>query len=427
MNDKIDVQAGSGVSYQNAVIYYPANYSKAKKYPLVIFTHGIGEAGTNVNELYRTGLPRVLKNGYRPSFDFIMVAPQSRSFSASVNWLPGILEAAQERWNIDENRIYLTGLSAGGKSIYGTQLSLSPEIASKFAAIVTNAGVIPAASKTDFSIWKKSKTPLWAVVGARDNGYVTRNTNIVNQINKLVPGLATLTLQPGVGHGGWDNVYNGKVKNGTKTMWEWMYQFTRASKNFPNVSKGNDDDKEEIELPSSPIVKHINVNIFSGMNAFSNSQWNNWNVGTGSRRNVTSTSLYFSDRSKSSVTAQLSESYTVADNSSKYVKGMAPAEVLRYASYSVKERTLTISGLSPTKKYAFEFFASRGKNNSTTKFTIGKSVQQVNTYNNSSRKAVFTNISPNAQGKIVVTIKNAQRYNYLNGFSIAETSTAERK
>jgi len=429
VNDKIDVLPGKGVSNRNAVIYYPPNYSKTKKYPLVIFTHGIGEAGTNVNELYRTGLPRVLKNGYRPSFDFIMVAPQSTSFSANATWLPGILESAIDRWNIDENRVYLTGLSAGGKSIYGSQLSLTSQIASKFAAIVTNAGVIPAGSKTDYAIWKKSKTPLWAIVGARDKSYVTRNRNLVNEVNKQVPGLATLTLQPGIGHGGWDNVYNGKIKNGSITMWEWMYQFTRASKNFPNIDTNNTDNNDEVkaEVPAAPIVKQLYVNVFSGRNAPSGSQWNNWNLGTSRKGYVTSPTLRFSDRSTSGIKAQLSESYTVADNSAKYVKGMAPAEVLRYTSYSMKNRTLTISGLSPSKKYTFEFYASRGKNNSSTRFVINKSVEQVNTYYNATRKAVFSNISPNAQGKIVISIQSAQRYNYLNGFSITETSTATKR
>src|SRR3954469_4419514 len=59
--DRINVEAGKGVDKKNAIIYLPANYSKSKAYPLVIFTHGMGEAGNNIKKLYKQGLPKVLK------------------------------------------------------------------------------------------------------------------------------------------------------------------------------------------------------------------------------------------------------------------------------------------------------------------------------------------------------------------------------
>src|SRR6186997_2211280 len=87
-NDKVAIYT-SGTYNVNAVIYTPANYSAAKKYPLVLFMHGMGEAGTNVNLLYNTGLPNVLKGGYKPSFEFVMIAPQRSSYSVDPTWLPG--------------------------------------------------------------------------------------------------------------------------------------------------------------------------------------------------------------------------------------------------------------------------------------------------------------------------------------------------
>ncbi|MFL5787160.1 MAG: hypothetical protein ACJ748_03835, partial [Flavisolibacter sp.] len=48
LNDKIS----TGNTNQNAVIYVPANYSTAKKYPLVIYAHNVPEAGTDVTLLY---------------------------------------------------------------------------------------------------------------------------------------------------------------------------------------------------------------------------------------------------------------------------------------------------------------------------------------------------------------------------------------
>src|SRR5437763_8769076 len=81
-----------------AVIYLPPGYSKDKSYPLVIYSHGIGQAGTDITELYETGLPKILKGGCRPSFDFIMIAPQSPLYSIAPQWLEGILKSAQKQW-----------------------------------------------------------------------------------------------------------------------------------------------------------------------------------------------------------------------------------------------------------------------------------------------------------------------------------------
>ncbi len=415
INDKVDVQAGSGVNYREAVLYFPANYSADKTYPLVIFTHGMGEAGNNINLLYRTGLPKVLKSGYRPFFDFIMVAPQHRSFSASTDWIPGILEDAKRRWKIDTNRIYLTGLSAGGRSVYGSQLSLSPATASKFAAIVLNAAVVPASSVTNYEYWSVSKTPLWTVVGEYDRSYVTKNAKVVNEVNKLVPGLAKLTIQPGIGHFGWDNVYRGRVKHGNKNMWEWMYQFTRSSPNFPQI--GNEEPVEDIAG-----TKPIRVNFFGGTNPYNNPNWNNWNLGSGLKKDVVSPLLTYADGSESGVKANLSESMGIIDNTSYYGSGMAPAPVLRYGSYSTKKRIMTLTGLTPGKKYNLEFYASRSRNNHATVFSIKKTTRQVSTYYNFNNKASFTDVKANSQGKIVITIKNAQTYQYFNGFTIAESN-----
>jgi dienelactone hydrolase len=236
LNDKIDITPGSATNNVNAVIYLPANYSTTQNYPLVIYNHSISEATKDINDLYSTGLPQVLKGGYKPSFDFIMVAPQRSSYSVDPNWLQGVLEDAQKRWSIDTGRIYLTGQSSGGWPVYGAQLNISPDFARKFAAIVINSGATQDAKKTNFDWWTASKTPLWAIVGESDPSFIAQNSYMVDQINKRVPGLATLTIRPGVAHGGWNDVYNGTVKIDGKDMWQWLYQFSRSAAPAPSAS-----------------------------------------------------------------------------------------------------------------------------------------------------------------------------------------------
>lgn len=168
-------------------------------------------------------------------------------------------------------------------------------------------------------------------------------------------------------------------------------------------------------------TKKINVNISSPTLPYNNSEWNNWNVGTQAASAATSGNFKYSNGTASSISARLNAAGTIADNGASYGSGMVPAEVLRHTSYSTVRRTLTISGLSPSLKYNIELYAARSSNaTSTTVFLIGTASQTVTTYNNKTQKAVFSNLTANAQGQVTVTIERRGTYNYLNGFSIIE-------
>jgi hypothetical protein len=164
-------------------------------------------------------------------------------------------------------------------------------------------------------------------------------------------------------------------------------------------------------------VKAVKVNVFGGSNSFSDAGWNNWNVSS----SLSSGALKYDDASTSTITAALSKSQGINDNGSGYGAGMAPAQVLRYASNATSSRTLTFSGLSTTKTYALELFASRDNySGNQTRFTINGIAQSISTYRNKTSKAIFEGLVPSASGTIVVTIANTQSYNYLNGFVLTE-------
>jgi hypothetical protein len=239
LSGKINIAAG-GASTRNALFYLPASYSENTAYPLVVYLHGMSQAGTDVNKLYKTGLPKVLKDGYRPSFDFIMVAPQSDKYGVDPAWLPHIMTDAQSRWAIDTNRVYLTGIDAGGWAAYGSQLNISAAFAKKIAAIVAISGATQNSILQHFDWWKKSQTPLWAITGSRDKAYGSLNAALADTLNKTVPGLAASTVLSGVAHGGWDAVYKGAVLLQGKSIWEWLYQFDR-SKPFSKAHAGAPD------------------------------------------------------------------------------------------------------------------------------------------------------------------------------------------
>ncbi|MGZ5190999.1 MAG: carboxylesterase family protein [Flavisolibacter sp.] len=417
INDKVDVIAGSNQFLMNMVIYKPSNYSSTKQYPLVMFFHGMGEAGTNVNRMYNTGLPKVLKDGYRPSFDFVMVAVQHNSYALDPDHLDQVLnESLKKVSNIDQSRIYLTGLSAGGTTIYKSQVNVNLELPKRFAGMVVMSGATGGISTANYPWWKTSKTPLWAVVGDNDISYRNQNISVVNQVNNQVAGLASITIRPGVGHGGWNDVYNGKVKTSdNKTMWEWLYQFSRSTTG--EILVGNTatpPPPPPVVLPPTTGAKYIKVNLFSGFNPYNNSEWNNWNTKT----SLSSAIFNYNDGSQSLVSAVISSQTNVSDNGSTYSTTMVSREVGRYTSYSTSKRTLTISGLENNRTYSLDIYSSRsGKSNNLTKFTVGNAIKEIKTDNNLTQTVTFNNLTP-VNGKIVLNLASLKTYNYINGFSI---------
>src|SRR5439155_3068797 len=125
-----------------------------------------------------------------------------------------------------------------------------------------------------------------------------------------------------------------------------------------------------------------------------------WAVGSNAGTNIMSTAFKYVDGTASTVTATLSATTTVKDNykdNLTYGNGVAtvaPTTVLRYTTQYNATRTLTLQGLSTTKTYNLEFYASLSSTtaNYNTVFTINGAAVSVGVNNNLTNKATFANI-----------------------------------
>ena len=103
------------VSYQ---VYVPSNYRHDQDWPLVVFLHGAGERGDNPLLATDVGLGRAIRN--QPTqFPAIAIFPQCGtdlwwSSDACEETALASVKDAIKKFSVDEQRIYLTGISMGG-------------------------------------------------------------------------------------------------------------------------------------------------------------------------------------------------------------------------------------------------------------------------------------------------------------------------
>ena len=120
------------------LLYLPKDYGKSeRKWPLVLFLHGAGERGANLDLVKTHGPPKLIQQG--KEFPFIVVSPQCPQgiwWPEIVDTLAALLDEVRENYAVDSDRVYLTGLSMGG---YGTW-TLACRYPERFAAIAPVCG-----------------------------------------------------------------------------------------------------------------------------------------------------------------------------------------------------------------------------------------------------------------------------------------------
>ena len=195
--------------FYNYLEYLPPGYRSKRKilWPLILFLHGAGERGNNLDIVKKVGLPPVLKKYTIP---FVVIAPQCGSHDTwAVDDVKSFLDYILEQYRIDHSRLYLTGISMGG---YATWY-MAGHLPDTFAAIapVCGGGNIAQAKKM-------VHLPVWAFHGAKDNIVpVERSRKMVDKLKKL-GGNVRYTVYPDAGHDSWTETYN------NPELYEWFLE-----------------------------------------------------------------------------------------------------------------------------------------------------------------------------------------------------------
>lgn len=198
------------------LLHTPKDYDlqPKKHWPLILFLHGAGERGNNLQNVKKHGPPMIAEAD--ANFPFILISPQcpeGKWWDAKL--LEQLLTDVAKNYRVEENCIYLTGLSMGG---FGTwQLACAyPE---KFAAIAPICGGgDPTKVKAIVNI------PTWVFHGEDDPVVPIKQSEAMVTALKAAGGKVTFTRYPHVGHDSWTKAYEGKE------LFDWFLTHKKVKK-----------------------------------------------------------------------------------------------------------------------------------------------------------------------------------------------------
>jgi len=181
--------------------------------PLLLFLHGSGESGTDLEIVKRNGPPKLF-----PRFGldrFSVVAPQCPD--ERIGWEPARLAAflaeVIEGTRADARRIYVTGLSMGGTGAF----DLAAEIPDRFAAATFLCGEGDPAKARQLG-----RLPVWIFHGAADGAVPVEYGDRLFDALRAQNAAVTYTRFNDADHGEtWIRAYESTV------MYDWLLQYAR--------------------------------------------------------------------------------------------------------------------------------------------------------------------------------------------------------
>jgi acetyl esterase/lipase len=206
-------------------LFVPANYAPGTRYPLVLFLHGAGERGTD-NRAQITGQSGVLaflfneNQAKQPCFLAAPQCPTSGNWSDSTRHaqLPALIAALKSEFNIDADRVYITGLSLGGAGTWD-MLALNGNL---FAAGIPLSGY-PGSLTVAATAAAACGIPIWNFHAADDTTVSIANSrNLIGGIRNL-GGMPIYTEFATGGHVIWSAAY------ATPLLYDWLIAQKRGS------------------------------------------------------------------------------------------------------------------------------------------------------------------------------------------------------
>jgi predicted peptidase len=195
------------------LLYLPPTYqqeNKDKQWPLLLFLHGMGERGDDLERVGHHALPRLISEGQ--DFPFIILSPQcprdKRWQDADmVELLSALLDEIERACNVDPDRVLVTGLSMGG---FGTWALIQSHPQCFAAAVPICGGGDPARADAIRHL------PIWVFHGEKDDVVPFHYSQRMVDALKACESDVRFTVYPDVRHNSWDPAY------ATPELYSWL-------------------------------------------------------------------------------------------------------------------------------------------------------------------------------------------------------------
>ena len=209
-------------------VWVPPEYAGDKAWPVILSLHGSGERGSDGMLQTEVGIGTAIRRNRRIA-QAIVVMPQCRGDRL---WTGDMAEMAlkcveqeSREYHLDQDRIYLTGLSLGGHGAWTIGAKLSHQI----AAVVPICGfwTMPQtplqAAQFKSEIASLAKVPIWAFHGRLDKSVPAERTRELVEAVKQAGGNVRYTEFADGEHVVWDRVYQ------DPEVWKWMFAQRRKA------------------------------------------------------------------------------------------------------------------------------------------------------------------------------------------------------
>jgi predicted esterase len=209
----------------NYLLYVPGEYGAdpERKWPLLIYLHGMDREHANVLALRNDYPLNTLTD--QDYFPFVVVAPKGEggyefwSKEEMVSSIMTLLNEIQAALAVDPDRIYLTGVSAGGNGTW----EIAVRYPGRFAALVPVMGYYDWPFSVPDIICDLAAVPVWAFHGAKDELIPLEAEQSLVDALQACGGDVQFTVYPDAGH----DLKSERVY--TQELYDWLLSHSLAS------------------------------------------------------------------------------------------------------------------------------------------------------------------------------------------------------
>lgn len=402
-------------------LYVPTTYDGTQALPVVMFLHGLGESGTNNISQLNSNIDTLIQRA--ESEGFLLYAPQNDGWWQTPDRPIAVLGEIARDYNVDVTRMYVTGLSSGGR---GTQYALRsrPELFAAFAPLAMASETFTSAADAQVAVDR----PVWYFVGEADS----HRSNSRHSVNYILSAQGQPTIN-------WDSYSEGgPYTDGSKYFAYNNVQFSEYAGMGHNGAawrRTYDEDafydwlfaqRSEVKPLRDGDEVLIDIAAEDNDRQRTDSEGRAWSIAGSYRiQRVEEFVLGFVRDREGAATTISMEITRPFDGQGTAVSSEAtafddPIAASTYWTADSNGAEITLHGLTPGQLYDLDLFASHTGGGYLARYEVDGQSQQFDASNNVSDLIHFGDLMPTADGDLVLSMQPmaGERYAVLNAISL---------